>query len=299
MLKDQHYIFHKKGIPLMQKIRIITDSASDITASSREDLTVLPMRISFNDEEYLDGKTITHREFYEKLIENDILPVTSLIPPIIFEEEYRKSVDKGETVLVITISSKLSGTHQSAVLAAEKFGGRVFVVDSLNATIGEQILIQYAFEMIDQGADIEKIIENLEKAKHKIHIIALLDTLEYLKKGGRISKTAAFVGGALSIKPVVTVSKGEVVLLGKARGSKNGNNFLIKEIEKVNGVDFHKPFCLGYTGLNDSLLQKYIKDSEFLWVDYAEKLPVCSVGATIGTHVGPNAIVVAFFDKTR
>lgn len=283
----------------MQKIRIITDSASDITASSREDLTVLPMRISFNDEEYLDGKTITHREFYEKLIENDILPVTSLIPPIIFEEEYRKSVDKGETVLVITISSKLSGTHQSAVLAAEKFGGRVFVVDSLNATIGEQILIQYAFEMIDQGADIEKIIENLEKAKHKIHIIALLDTLEYLKKGGRISKTAAFVGGALSIKPVVTVSKGEVVLLGKARGSKNGNNFLIKEIEKVNGVDFHKPFCLGYTGLNDSLLQKYIKDSEFLWVDYAEKLPVCSVGATIGTHVGPNAIVVAFFDKTR
>lgn len=283
----------------MQKIRIITDSASDITASSREDLTVLPMRISFNDEEYLDGKTITHREFYEKLIENDILPVTSLIPPIIFEEEYRKSVDKGETVLVITISSKLSGTHQSAVLAAEKFGGRVFVVDSLNATIGEQILIQYAFEMIDQGADIEKIIENLEKAKHKIHIIALLDTLEYLKKGGRISKTAAFVGGALSIKPVVTVSKGEVVLLGKARGSKNGSNFLIKEIEKVNGVDFHKPFCLGYTGLNDSLLQKYIKDSEFLWVDYAEKLPVCSVGATIGTHVGPNAIVVAFFDKTR
>ena len=283
----------------MQKIRIITDSASDITASSREDLTVLPMRISFNDEEYLDGKTITHREFYEKLIENDILPVTSLIPPIIFEEEYRKSVDKGETVLVITISSKLSGTHQSAVLAAEKFGGRVFVVDSLNATIGEQILIQYAFEMIDQGEKIEKIVEKLEKAKQSIHILGLLDTLEYLKKGGRISKTAAFVGGALSIKPVVTISKGEVVLLGKARGSKNGNNFLIKEIEKVNGVDFHKPFCLGYTGLNDSLLQKYIKDSEFLWVDYAEKLPVCSVGATIGTHVGPNAIVVAFFDKTR
>ncbi len=100
----------------------------------------------------------------------------------------------------------------------------------------------------------------------------------------------------MRIKPVVTVDgEGKVAMLGKARGSKNGNNFLISEIEKVNGVDFDMPYFLGYTGLNDTLLKKYVKDSEHIWGPYTEELPVCSIGATIGTHVGPNAIAVAFF----
>ncbi len=281
----------------MEKIRIITDSASDIVASERTDLTVLPMSIRFGEEEFFDGVTISHHEFYEKLIESDTLPVTSLIGPAVFEEACQKAVESGEKVLIITLSSKLSGTFQSAQLAAREFEGDVYVIDSLNATIGEQILVNYALSLLDRRTPLSKIVKILEHAREKIHIIGLLDTLEYLKKGGRISKTAAFVGGTLSIKPVVTVSGGEVVMLGKARGSRNGNNFLIKEIEKTDGVDFDKPFCLGYTGLDDTMLQKYIKDSEALWTGYTEHLPICSVGATIGTHVGPNAIVVAFFEK--
>ena len=136
----------------------------------------------------------------------------------------------------------------------------------------------------------------LEKEKSKIHTMGLLDTLEYLKKGGRISSTVAFIGGALAIKPVVAVSDGEIIMLGKARGSKNGSNFLIREIEKADGVDFSRPFCLGYTGLSDELLQKYIHDSEHLWKDYAKELPISTLGATIGTHVGPGAVAVAFFE---
>ena len=197
---------------------------------------------------------------------------------------------------MVTISSKLSGTCQSARIAAEDYEGKVFVVDSLNATIGEQILVEYGLQLKKQGMTAEEIVSVLQEQKHKIHTMGLLDTLEYLKKGGRISPTVAFIGGALAIKPVVAVVDGEIIMLGKARGSKNGSNFLIREIEKADGVDFSKPFCLGYTGLSDELLQKYIHDSEHLWKDYAKELPVSTLGATIGTQVGPGAVAVAFFE---
>jgi len=279
----------------MSKLRIITDSASDIMEPDRKDLTVLPMTVRFGEKEYLDGVTINHQEFYEKLIESDELPVTSLISPGDFEAAYQKAAEAGEQVLVVTLSGKLSGTYQSACIAAADFEENVRVVDSMNATIGEQILVLYALQLSDQGVELDEIVRTLEQAKKKIHVLGLLDTLEYLKKGGRISKTAAFLGGALSVKPVVTVAEGEVVMLGKARGSRNGNNFLIHEIEKAGGVDFTRPYRLGYTGLDDTLLQKYIHDSERLWKGNADSLPVSSIGATIGTHVGPGAIAVAFF----
>ena len=271
----------------MEKIRIITDSASDLSASTREDLTILPLAIRFGDTEYLDGVTISHHEFYEKLIESDTLPTTSLVSPAAFEEVYARAVADGETVIAITISGRLSGTYQSATIAAEDFAGKVFVIDSYNATIGEGILVRYALLLKDQGLSAKEIVGILEASKEQIHTLGVLDTLEYLKKGGRIC--------AMAIKPVVAVSEGEIVMLGKARGSKNGNNFLIKEIEKADGIDFTRPFCLGYTGLSDEMLQKYIKDSEALWSGHTDQLPVCSLGATIGTHVGPGAIAVAFF----
>ena len=206
-----------------------------------------------------------------------------------------KAVADGETVIAITISGRLSGTYQSATIAAEDFAGKVFVIDSYNATIGEGILVKYALLLKDQGLSAKEIVGILEASKEQIHTLGVLDTLEYLKKGGRISAATAFLGGAMAIKPVVAVSEGEIIMLGKARGSKNGNNFLMKEIEKADGIDFTRPFCLGYTGLSDEMLQKYIKDSEALWSGHTDQLPVCSLGATIGTHVGPGAIAVAFF----
>lgn len=281
----------------MEKIRIITDSASDLVAPVPEGITVLPMTIRFGDTEYKDGVTISHYEFYEKLIESDELPVTSLISPGDFADAYQKAVDAGETVIAITISSKLSGTYQSAVLAAQDYPAQVYVVDSLNAAIGEQILVKYALQLVQQGLGVQDILRALEENKQKLHIMALLDTLEYLKKGGRVSPTVAFVGGVLDIKPVVTVRDGQVVMLGKARGSRNSNNYLIKEIEKTEGIDFSKPVCLGYTGLSDHLLQKYIQDSKALWDGYEDHLNICTIGATIGTHIGPNAVIVAFFEK--
>ena len=279
----------------MDKIRIITDSGSDIIDSKRDNVTVLPMSITFGDEVFYDGVTLSHSEFYMKLIESDELPKTSLIAPASFADAFEEAKNAGEKVIAITISGGLSGTYQSAVLAAEDYDD-VYVVDSMNVTIGERILVEYALKLIDEGRDIEDIVNELESAKKRICVLGLLDTLEYLKKGGRVSSSVAFVGDVLRIKPVVTVDgEGKGAMLGKARGSKNGNNFLISEIEKVNGVDFDMPYFLGYTGLNDTLLKKYVKDSEHIWGPYTEELPVCSIGATIGTHVGPNAIAVAFF----
>lgn len=276
-------------------IRIITDSASDIVGNKRKDLRVLPVSIAFGEEEFQDGINLTHQMFYEKLIECDELPVTSQVPPFAYEEAFREAMETGNQVIAITLSSKLSGTWQSACIAAEGFGGKVRVVDSENASIGQHALVEYALRLKDAGLGLEEIVEKLEADKKRIRLIALLDTLEYLKKGGRISKAAAMAGSLLSIKPVIAIQRGEVAILGKARGSKQGNNLLAEQIRQTGGIDFGKPFVLGYTGLSDALLRKYIKDHESFWKSSVDALETSSVGGTIGTHIGPGAIGVAFF----
>ena len=154
-----------------------------------------------------------------------------------------------------------------------------------------------AIKMAEEGLSAEEIAQKLEEEKENIVIVALLDTLEYLKKGGRISKTVAFAGTVLNIKPVVSVVDGEILMLGKARGSKMGNNLLVQEIEKAGGVNFDKPVMLGYTGLSDALLKKYIEDSKYIWEEGLEEVRYTVIGSVIGTHAGPGAIAVAFFKK--
>lgn len=279
----------------MEKIRIVTDSGSDFCRPYPENLTVIPLTIHFGQEEYRDGETLDHKTFYEKLQSGKELPTTSLIPPGEFQAVFEKAQEAGETVITLVLSSKLSGTYQSAALAAAGFEN-VFVVDSMNATLGEQILVKYALQLVERGLSAQQIVTELERAKRHVNLMGVPDTLDYLHRGGRISKTVAVLGGALSIKPVLRLVDGVVVMIGKARGSKNGNNYLIQEVNK-SGVDYSKPLCLGYTGLSDELLQRYIADSRQLWEGKVDKLPISTVGATIGTHVGPGAVVVAFFDN--
>ena len=280
------------------KIRIVTDSGCDLLPPYPACVTVLPLTITFGEESFQDVVELDHHRFYEKLIEGDDLPTTSQIAPAAFEDAFRAAVEAGETVVAVTLSSKLSGTHQSACIAAEEFPGKVFVVDSENATIGQRILVDRAVELAGQGLGAAELAAQLDREKKDIRLVALLDTLEYLKRGGRISPSIAMVGGLLSIKPVVAVQDGEVVLLGKARGSKNGNNLLVQTIEKTSGVDFSRPYRLGYTGLDDGLLKKYVEDSARLWAEHVKELPVSTVGGAIGTHVGPGAVAVAFFQKS-
>ena len=278
------------------KTRIIIDSTADLSAELKDKLSIVPLTVHFGDEEYLDGVTIDHKTFYEKLIESDELPTTSQAAPDSFIKEFDKVKEAGDSAVVITISSKLSGTYQSATIAAEDYEN-IYVVDSGSAAIGSGILAERALELANSGIDAREIAEALNKEKEKIVIIALLDTLEYLKKGGRISKTVAFAGAVLNIKPVISVENGEIAILGKARGSKMGNNLLVEEIKKSGGVDFEKPVMLGYSGLSDALLLKYIEDSKYLWEKGLKDIRYTAIGSVIGTHAGPGAIAAAFFKK--
>jgi len=245
----------------------------------------------------LDGVNLTHRQFYEKMIETQVLPTTSQPSPYAFEAAIRKIHEQGDIALIITISSKLSGTWQSANIAAAETGGEVYIVDSLNVAVGEKAIVEYALRMKDAGTDIHTIVETLNYEKENLRVIALLDTLEYLQKGGRISKTVAIAGSLLSIKPVVSVVDGEVALLGKARGSRQGNNLLVEKIHACGGIDFSLPILLGYTGLTDVFLKKYVEDSRALWENGTGRLDSTLIGGVIGTHAGPGAVAVAFFRK--
>ncbi len=279
-------------------IQMIVDSGSDILPREAAALgiTHVPLKVLFGDREYRDAVDLTHREFYEKLIEEDRLPTTCQVPPAEFEEVFRQVTEAGDTAVVVTISGALSGTYQSACIAAADHPG-VYVVDSGNVSLGQRILVQRGLELREQGLQAHEIAEILQQESKKIRVLALLDTLEYLKRGGRISSATALAGSLLSIKPVVTVEDGQVVMAGKARGSRQGNNLLRELVQKCGGIDFSRPLCLAYSGLTDALLQKYIDDSRELWEGNEDCLRIATIGCAIGTHVGPGAIAVAFFEK--
>lgn len=285
-------------------VRIITDSASDITredvaAAGNPALGVLPLFVTFGNTTYEDGVNLSHRRFYELLVEGDDLPMTGQVNPYAFERAIGEARAAGDEVIVITLSGKLSGTNASANTAAASFDSGVYVVDSKNVTVGERVLVDYALRLVGEGLSAVDIATALEQAREDIYVVGLLDTLEYLRRGGRIPASAAALGKLLSIKPVITIEDGAVELLGKARGSKNGRNLLTQQVEAAGGIDFAMPIALGYAGLDDALLRKYIEDSRHIWEDHIalEDLPVHSVGATIGTHVGPGAIALAFFKQ--
>lgn len=289
----------KKGFAM--SVRIITDSASDMSPAEHPALAVLPLSVTFGTDVYMDGIDIDHQRFYEMLVERDELPKTGQVNPYAFSQAIAEAREAGDEAVIITVGAKLSGTNQSARTAlAEAPGGDVYVVDSNNVTLGERVLVEYALRLVNEGRSAAQIAAAVEAVRDRVVVIGLLETLEYLVRGGRLSAAAGAVGTLLNVKPVVAVEDGLIVQLGKARGSKNGRNLLNQKVEKAGGIDFSMPLALGYTGLSDAVLKKYIEDSAALWAGHTEgELPVHTIGATIGTHVGPGAVAVAFFQPAN
>lgn len=277
-------------------VKIITDSGSDTGLIKDAGLETVPLTVRFGEEEFQDNVDLSHRAFYERLVESDVLPQTSQPSPALFEDAIQRGLADHDEVLLVLISSKLSGTYQAARLAAQEFEN-VWLVDTENVAVGEKILVQLALKLARSGRSAAEIAAVLEEKKKDVRLVALLDTLEYLKKGGRISGAVAFAGGVLNIKPVVAVRNGLVELIGKARGSKKGNNLLVQEVEKAGGIDFDLPWELGYTGLDTSLIEKYIQDSKEVLGYENLDISYSTVGGAIGTHAGPGAVAVAFFAK--
>ena len=275
-------------------VKIIVDSTADMTPAVAQRVQVIPLTVHFGDQEFLDRVELSCAKFYEMLVESDSLPTTSQATPDAFMTELEKAKEAGESAVVITLASDFSGTYQSAMIAAAEYEN-VFVVDSGSAAIGTGVLVELALRLLDEGKTAKEIAKLLEEEKKKIVIVALVDTLEYLKKGGRVSKTVAFAGTVLNIKPVLSVIDGQIHMLGKARGSKMGNNLLVQEIDKAGGIDFSKPVLLGYSGISNALMEKYIEDSRHIWEGNMPQVRYTTVGSVIGTHAGPGAVVVAFF----
>ena len=280
-------------------IRILTDSASDISQERAKEwgITVLPLKVRFGEEEFLDGDTLTPKEFYGKLVETDEIPKTSQITPYDYGEEFRKAVEAGDELICFTLSSGVSGSYQSACIAADDFEGRVHVVDTKQFCISQFIIVQRAVQLRDQGLSAKEIVALIGEEMKKAHVIAVFDTLEYLKLGGRLSSAAAFAGNLLMIKPVLTIEEGVVKIIGKARGSRNSHNMLMEFVKNTGGIDFERPVCLAYSGFSDEMLKKYVEDSRVLYEGNEDKLQYAEVGATIGTYSGPGAIALAYFEK--
>ncbi|ACV22818.1 DegV domain-containing protein SAV1425 [Slackia heliotrinireducens] len=274
-------------------IQVIIDSTTDMPARFQDRLETVPLTVSFGDQEYLDGINLSRDEFYEKLESGVIMPKTSQATPMAFEQVYSEIRKRGQQGIVITVASQFSGTYQSACIAADAYP-EIRVIDSGSVSIGAGILVEHALACAEAGMGLDELAAEIEEKRERICLMAVLDTLEYLKRGGRISKTTAFADGVLNVKPVVRVKEGEILFLGKARGSKKANNFLIKQTEE-SGIDYALPILLGYTGTSDEQLQNYIEDSRALWEDYRDELDCAQICSVVGTHVGPGGVVAAFF----
>ena len=274
-------------------VKIVVDSSVDLTPEVKAQVKTVALSVLFGEQEYKDGVTINPEKFYEMLVESETLPTTSQPTPAAFEDAYRELVEAGHEVLVITVASKLSGTYQSATIAASEFPGKVLVLDSRSVAIGSALLTMSALKLAEEGLSAQEILEVLMEKRKKVRLYAMVDTLEYLKKGGRLSSAVAFVGGVLNLKPIISVVDGELQVVGKARGLKAAFSTLTKLCQE-DGVDLAEPYMLGYTGSSDENLTKYLAENADLWSDDSQKL---IIGSAIGTHAGPGAVAVAFYAK--
>ena len=278
-------------------VKLLIDSSSDIDSAEAKDLGVymLPIPITFGEEEYMDGENISRSEFYDKLVGCTHLPKTSMVNEFRFNEAFESIVNGGDEVVAIVLSSQLSGTYNAAVAAAEKYKDKVYVVDSLSATAGIKIMAEYALTLISQGKSAKEIFDILESKKSKVQVRAMVDTLKYLKKGGRVSPLLAFAGELMGIKPMIAVIKGKVEVIGKVLGAKKAATYINDEIAKVGGIDFDMPFYVLYSGNDQSKIDSYISSNTA--VLGASGVRKSCLGATIGTHTGPGVIGIAFFSK--
>lgn len=279
-------------------IKLLIDSASDINEKEAKELgiTMLPIEVRFTDKEYMDGVDLLPFDFYTMLKDCKELPKTSQINPFRYEEYFEEATKDGSEVICIVLSSGLSGAYQSACSAAEKFNGKVHVIDSLNACIGERLLGLYALDLIKQGLSAQEIEDKLNESKHKLVVMATIDTLKYLKMGGRISALTAFAGEALGIKPLIAVIDGKIKMFDKARGFKKGCLTLMN-IGSQKEIDFEKPLGYVWSGHDDTTVKNFAKDNYAMFEKYGKEVPYYIIGSTIGTHIGSGAVGFAFFEK--
>lgn len=277
-------------------IRIITDSPSDISRKEGANLKIdiVPLKINIDENSYTEGVDLSIEDFYQKLKTSKNLPTTSTPSPEDYLFYYEEAKKAGDDVIVITLASALSGTYQCANLAKNISDySRIFIIDSEQATISQMLLVKYAIKLRDEGKTTEEIVDYIENIKKKVVILAMVDTLEYLHKGGRLSKSLAIAGNILKLKPIITLDKGAVSLIGKARGFNGSIKTILKLLDEYT-LDTSGPIIYGYTGdSNQCELFKEKTDEKYK----LENTSFYPIGSVIGTHAGPGAFAIAFLSK--
>jgi len=278
-------------------IKIITDSTSDITIEEGRErgIGVVPLNVIFDDKSYKEGIDIKPDKFYPMLKEAKKLPTTSQPSPEDFLKVFLDIKKAGSVAIVLLVSSTISGTVQSAQIAKEIAEyDHIYIIDSLSSIMGLRLLVDYALKLKNEGNSPEKIVQAIEEAKSRVAIYAVVDTLEYFLKSGRLSKSNAIVGSLLNLKPMIALKDGSLSVIGKARGTNNSITSLIKEMEKSGGIDFTFPIYFGYTENDDKCRLLINKTKEhFSFENYS----VHPVGCVIGTHAGPGACTLAYIRK--
>lgn len=277
-------------------IRIFTDSTCDLSAEDQTRLgaCVVPLTVHFSDASYLDGVEITNEEFYDKLDGSEALPTTSQVTPGAFIDAFRPYLDAGDEIVGIFISGSISGTYNSAVMAKEELAsGALHIVDSRNATLGLALLISEAAKLRDAGFSAAEIAEHISSLTGKVRLLAIINNLKYLRKGGRISATTAVIGELMGVKPLMTIIDGTVQSIGKARGMPAAINELLKKaLAELPDLRYGAAFA--HTCAPE-MAQKVIDcvKGPLKLVDWL----TCNIGSVIGTHTGKGAVGFAYIAK--
>lgn len=279
-------------------IKIITDSTAEYEMGElrEKDIICVPMSITFNHQSFLDGVELSKDVFFEKLLAKEGMPTTSQPSPEAFLTHFEAAKKNQDAVIVILISSALSGTVQSARLAKEMADyDDIYIIDSLTATIGIKLLVDEAVKMRHEGATASDIAQTIETLKSKVRVYAAIDTLEYLYKGGRLTKAQAGLGTLAHIKPIITINhEGHISIVSKSIGLAKARQQLIQLTQKSE-LDLNYPLHLlyAYDRKNCDKLREKLEEADFQTSEQA----IYGIGPTIGTHIGIGAFGVVFIEK--
>ncbi len=279
-------------------IRLITDSTADLPASMVEqyNIRVLPLTVRFGDQQYKDKEELGSQEFYEKLSQAEELPTTSQIPPETFIQAFQEEIDKGNQIIGIFISSQASGTFQSANIAKAEFpDANIILIDSMMLCMGMGLLVITVARMLQEGKTIEEILAKVEQLKGKIEHLFCVDTLKYLRKGGRIKASTAILGEVLNIKPILNVEDGITQTIGKVRGSKKIIPYYVNHIKQTIDIENTKFMSVCHAvqpELAEKMIQKIREE-----INFQGEIIESEVGAVIGTHSGPGVLAVFYVKK--
>lgn len=279
-------------------IRIITDSLCDLTMEHAEKLNIdiLPLTVRFGEQDYKCGIELSNEEFYEKLETSSDNPSTAAVNPYEFEEKFKSYIDNGDDVVAILFSKHMSATYQSASIAAGNVDSdRLHLIDCENGAMGQALLIETAVAMRDKGLSADEISEKITELLPKTKTYIVIDTMEYLKRGGRISKSAALIGGLMKLHPVLQVVADGAKPVDKVKGKKSCNAWLINKLLE-NPADTSYQLVIGHSNAPEraEAFKEQLREAGI-----TNDIFITCIGPIVGTHIGPNCLGIGYIEKTN